>query len=227
MSLQPLSPLMPEHAPGADPGGRRTDSLDDVRETYAEQADSMARFDWLNRLFTGRYRSRLFESADGRVLDVACGVGTNVQYLPEANEYVGIDASPHVLANARQQVGDLDSVDAFEEMDAQDLSFPDDSFDAVVSAMSTCTFPDPHEALDEMARVCRPGGRVLLLEHGRSSVGLLARFQDWRADTHYEKHSCRWNQDPVALVAESDLSIRDTSTALLGVITAIEAVPPR
>lgn len=214
-------------ADAGTPGGKRPDSLDDVRETYAEQADCMARMSRLNELLTGRYRRRLFERADGRVLDVACGMGTNVQYLPGADEYVGIDASPEMLAEARQRVGELDLVTALREMDAQSLAFPDDSFDVVVSSLSTCTFPDPLAALAEMGRVCRPGGRVLLLEHGRSSVGLLARFQDWRADAHYEKHSCRWNQDPLALVGETDLDVHDTETGMLGVITAIEAAPPR
>ena len=54
-------------------------------------------------------------------------------------------------------------------MDAEHLAFKDGSFDTVVSTLGTCTFPDPVEALREMRRVCRPGGTVLLLEHGRSN----------------------------------------------------------
>ena len=187
----------------------------------------MDRFRWTNRLVTGRYRRRLFGRAEGRVLDVACGTGLNLRYLPDSTTYVGIDASPEVLEKARHRVGAWDRVEGLHEMDAQNLDFPDDSFDTVVSSLSTCTFPDPAAALNEMARVCKPAGRVLLLEHGRSSVGSLARFQDWRADAHYEKHSCRWNQDPLAGLAETNLEVRNASTALLGVITAIEATPTR
>ncbi|WP_232702743.1 class I SAM-dependent methyltransferase [Halobacterium wangiae] len=205
----------------------RAHSLDEVRETYAEQADQMDRFRWLNHLFTGRYRQRLFGRAEGRVLDVACGTGLNARYLPASTTYVGIDASPEMLEKARHRVGAWDRVEGLHEMDAQALEFPDDSFDTVVSSLSTCTFPDPVAALDEMARVCEPDGRVLLLEHGRSSVGPLARFQDWRADAHYENHSCRWNQEPLALLENSDLEVQSASTALLGVITAIEAAPSR
>jgi hypothetical protein len=76
-----------------------------------------------------------------------------------------------------------------------------------------------------MGRVCVPDGRVLLLEHGRSSVGPIARFQDWRADAHYEKHSCRWNQNPLEVVSRSPLTTVESSTALLGIVTAIEARP--
>jgi ubiquinone/menaquinone biosynthesis C-methylase UbiE len=203
----------------------RTASPATIRETYAGQADTMDRLDVLNRLFTGRYRSRLFGRAEGRVLDVACGVGTNRGYLPDGVEYVGVDLSPDMLAKAARRHDDLERGESLLEMDAQDLAFEADSFDTVVSSLSTCTFPDPIAALEEMQRVCRPGGRILLLEHGRSSVGPIAGVQEWRADAHFEKHACRWTQEPLELVREAGLVVEDSSTALFGVITAIEARP--
>jgi ubiquinone/menaquinone biosynthesis C-methylase UbiE len=110
-------------------------------------------------------------------------------------------------------------------MDAQDLAFPDDSFDAVVSALSTCTFPDPVAALREMDRVCKPDGTIRLVEHGRSDVGPIARFQEWRADAHYAKMGCRWTQDPREVVEAAGLSIDDTATGLFGTITTFEISP--
>lgn len=205
--------------------GHARHTVADVRETYREQASAMARLDWLNRALTGRYRRRLFGEATGRVLDVACGVGTNARYLPDDSEYVGIDVSPDVLEAANRRLDDRPRETTLYEMDAQDLGFDDGRFDTVVSSLSTCTFPDPVEALAEMERVCAPGGRVLLLEHGRSSVGPVARFQDWRADAHFEKHRCRWNQEPLDVVAESPLTAVESSSALLGIVTAIEARP--
>ncbi len=202
---------------------QRRASVAEVRETYATQADRMARLTWLNRLLTGRYRRDLFGRAGGRVLDVACGTGLNLQYLPDGVEYVGVDVSPEMLAIARERHGGPGV--SFEEMDAGALAFADQSFDTVVSSLSTCTFPDPEAALREMARACRPEGRVLLLEHGRSDVGALARFQDWRADAHFEKHACRWNQRPLSTVEAAGLDVRETRTALFGVLTAIEAGP--
>jgi ubiquinone/menaquinone biosynthesis C-methylase UbiE len=205
--------------------GHRQHTIAEVQETYREQARMMARMDWVNRAFTGRYRQRLFSDATGRVLDVACGVGTNIQYLPEESEYVGIDVSNDVIAEAKRRLDDHPRETTLYKMDAQNLDFPDDTFDTVISSLSTCTFPDPIEALCEMGRVCEPDGQILLLEHGRSSVGAIARFQDWRADAHFEKHSCRWNQDPLTVVAESALTTVESSSALLGIITAIEARP--
>ncbi|WP_436925715.1 class I SAM-dependent methyltransferase [Halosimplex amylolyticum] len=209
----------------AERTGRRPDSLADIRETYADQAETVARMRWLDRLLVGRYRRRLFERATGRVLDVACGTGTNAEYVPESAEYVGVDISPEMLREADEELRRLGRAGTLAEMDAQALAFPDDSFETVISSLSTCTFPDPVAALDEMNRVCEPDGQVLLLEHGRSSVELFGRFQDWRADAHYEKHSCRWNQEPLALVSQSALALRESSTRLFGVITAIRAEP--
>lgn len=205
--------------------GHPPQSVADVRETYREQAATIDRMSRLDRLLMGRYRRRLFGDASGRVLDVACGTGTNARYLPEDSEYVGVDVSPEMLTRAAQRLDDRPRETTLYEMDAQDLAFPDDSFETVVSSLSTCTFPDPVEALSEMGRVCIPDGRILLLEHGRSSVGPIARFQDWRADAHYEKHACRWNQNPLETVSRSPLTLVESSTALLGIITAIAARP--
>ena len=128
-----------------------------------------------------------------------------------------------MLARAAGRLDDQPRETTLHEMDAQDLAFPDESFETVVSSLSTCTFPDPVEALSEMGRVCAPDGRILLLEYGRSSVRAIARFQDWRADSHFEKHSCRWNRNPLDIVARSPLAVVETSSAFLGIITTIEA----
>jgi ubiquinone/menaquinone biosynthesis C-methylase UbiE len=199
-------------------------TIADVRETYRDQA--IAALESLDdRLLTRRYRRPHFQQARGRVLDVACGTATNAQYVPDTTEYVGIDVSVDMLEQAERHSDGLALGENLREMDAQDLDFEDDSFDTVISSLSTCTFPDPVTALSEMGRVCAPDGRILLLEHGRSSVGPVAHFQDWRADAHFEKHSCRWNQEPLDVVAESPLKTVDSSSALLGIITAIEARP--
>ena len=200
-------------------------SVTDIRASYAEYADWMHRFEWLDRLITGRYRRDRFGDVEGRVLDVACGTGTNFRYLPGNVDLVGIDISPDMLAKARDQLAHLEINGTLEEMDAQDLAFPDDSFDTVISALSTCTFPDPVAALQEMERVCKPGGTIRLVEHGRSAVGPVALFQDWRADAHYEQAGCRWNQEPREVVGDAGLTVRDASTGLLGMLTTFEIDP--
>jgi ubiquinone/menaquinone biosynthesis C-methylase UbiE len=200
-------------------------SVDEIRASYDEYAEWIHRFERVERLVTGRYRRERFGDVDGRVLDVACGTGTNAEYLPEAAEYVGIDISGEMLSKARDRLDRLDIDGRFRRMDAGDLDFDDGSFDAVISALSTCTFPDPVAVLREMERVCEPEGTIRLVEHGRSDVGPVARFQEWRADAHYETAGCRWTQEPRAVVADAGLSVRDVTTGVLGTITSFEIDP--
>lgn len=205
--------------------GRRPKSIEEIRTSVSDHLDEMDGSSLLNRLLTARYRRRLFPKAEGSVLDVACGTGTNYQYLPETAEYVGIDISPAMLERAEQRFDRLERGETLREMNAEELAFEADRFDTVITSMSTCMFPDPTKALDEMGRVCDADGTVLLLEHGRSSVGPLARLQDWRAEDRYRKMGCRWNQEPEAVVRQSDLSIQRVESGMLGMITAIEARP--
>lgn len=215
------------HRSETESPSNRPMSVSDIAESYAEYADCMHRLEWLDRAIIGRYRQARFGDVDGRVLDVACGTGTNFQYLPDGVDLVGIDISPEMLANAEKRLAEQGLDGTLREMDAQDLAFPDNSFDAVISALSTCTFPDPVAVLQEMDRVCEPEGTIRLVEHGRSDVGPIARFQEWRDDAHYAKMGCRWAQEPRELVEAADLTVRETSTGLFGTITTFEITPTR
>jgi ubiquinone/menaquinone biosynthesis C-methylase UbiE len=108
-------------------------------------------------------------------------------------------------------------------MDAGQLDFPDQSFDVVVSALSTCTFPDPVASLHEMGRVVKPDGRILLLEHGRSSWGLIGRHQDRTAHQHFATAGCRWNQEPLDLVRTAGLQVVEHHRSFFGIFHTIEA----
>jgi ubiquinone/menaquinone biosynthesis C-methylase UbiE len=105
--------------------------------------------------------------------------------------------------------------------DAQELPFSNETFDHVVSAFSSCTFPDYVTAFREMERVVRPGGRILLLEHGRSGVGWIARRQDRNIDRVYAKGGCRNNRDVGAEVAEAGIVPESHLKSHLGAISRI------
>ncbi|WP_254536054.1 class I SAM-dependent methyltransferase [Halomarina litorea] len=203
--------------PGKSPG--------ELQTIYDDAAATFERFDRLGHLLVGRYRRRLFGRASGRVLDVACGTGANFRYLPADCEVVGVDLSPAMLAAADREAARRGRDVTLQRADATSLPFSDDSFDFVVSSLSTCTFPDPVAVLREMARVCAPDGYVLLLEHGRSSVGPIAALQDRFADHHFESMGCRWNQEPVDVVRAAGLDVRAHERDLLGVLTSMVVAP--
>jgi ubiquinone/menaquinone biosynthesis C-methylase UbiE len=109
--------------------------------------------------------------------------------------------------------------------DAQTLPFRDKSFDTVVSSLSTCTFPDPVAALKEMARVCRPTGKILLLEHGRSDRERLGCWQDRHADQFAKPLGCNWNREPLELTKDAGLKVVRGRRTFFGIFHQIEAVP--
>jgi ubiquinone/menaquinone biosynthesis C-methylase UbiE len=176
----------------------------------------------------GRFRRNLFKKARGTILDVAVGSGENfAHYQGLGSSYTGIELSPVMLARARMRALELGMAVNLREMDAEHLKFPDDSFDTVVSAMSTCTFPDPIAALQEIQRVVKPNGRILLFEHGRSSWEFIGRWQDRITPQHYAMAGCRMNQEPQELVQAAGLKIISSKRALFGIFHMLEISPSK
>jgi ubiquinone/menaquinone biosynthesis C-methylase UbiE len=172
-----------------------------------------------------RLRQRLLQQAYGRVLEIAAGTGKNLGYYPRTCRITAVDLSPAMLQLARKRAMRLNLDVDFLVMDAEALAFPDQSFDTVVDSLSLCTIPDPVVALREMARVCRRDGRILLVEHGRSSHEWLGRWQDHRADRHVEKLCCRWNQNPLDLVRQAQLLPTRVHRTFLDIFWMLEVSP--
>ncbi|MCK6583898.1 MAG: class I SAM-dependent methyltransferase [Anaerolineales bacterium] len=202
--------------------------LNDLQNAYDAIADGYEQKLWFDHYVFGvaRLRKQLMSRARGKILDVACGTGLNFSAFPSKSEITAVDLSPKMLESARQKVARLNLNVQVKVMDAQNLEFPDGSFDTVTSTLSTCTFPDPILALREMGRVCRTGGLILLLEHGHSSLPWLARYQDRHVIQHYQENAgCRWNQDPLDLVEAAGLQILKSKRSGLGMFHSIEATP--
>jgi ubiquinone/menaquinone biosynthesis C-methylase UbiE len=177
------------------------------------------------RLLFDRLRRDLFGRARGDVLEVAAGTGRNLGYYPRDCRLTAIDISQGMLDIARRRANELGLAVDVHLMDGAALDFPDDRFDTVTSSLSTCTFPDPLAVLREMRRVCQPDGRILLLEHGRSSVRPFGWLQDRLADRQARAFGCHWNREPRAMVEAVGLRLVSDRTHLFGVVHVVEARP--
>lgn len=175
-----------------------------------------------------KLRKRLLQRAHGRVLEVAVGTGKNLRYYPAVHcDIVAVDVSKRMLDQARARAKNLSLDVSFAVMDAETLSFPEQTFDTVVCSLTMCTFPDPVSALRQMARVCKLQGRILLLEHGRSDREWLGKWQDRRDDRHARQLGCHWNREPLELVHRAGLTPAAGHRSLLGIFHEIEIEPHR
>lgn len=142
-----------------------------VRDYYEQSARSydswMVGFD---RYVLGRGRSRMCSRARGRTLEVAVGTGANLTHYPPDVNLTGVDLSPSMLAIAERKGRALGLDLELAIGDAQALAFPDAQFETVTTTLLLSTVPDARLAAEEMRRVLRPGGRLLILDFARSPL---------------------------------------------------------
>ena len=114
----------------------------------------------------------------GAVLEVGVGTGLALRRYDRHLQVTGIDYSEQMLAKAREKVADLGLAQVtLLQMDARELAFEDESFDHVVAMHIMSVVPEPERVLAEMARVCRPGGSVIVVNHFARDKGLLAAIE--------------------------------------------------
>jgi phosphatidylethanolamine/phosphatidyl-N-methylethanolamine N-methyltransferase len=133
---------------------------------------------------TGRRAAVAAASRAGtRILDVGVGTGLELPYFAAELEVTGVDLSEPMLRKAQERVRahKLIQVKGLCVMDAARLAVADDSFDAVIAPYVITTVPDPEGTLDEFARVVRPGGEIVLLNHISAETGARAAFERWLA----------------------------------------------
>jgi phosphatidylethanolamine/phosphatidyl-N-methylethanolamine N-methyltransferase len=153
-----------------------TGFVEDVYEKLASVYD----FTFGPALHPGRITAiqRLGISRGDQILEVGVGTGINIPLYPDTCQIMGIDLSDSMLEKARTRIArhGVRNVRLL-QMDAAALNFPDNSFDIVYAPYVISVVPDPVQVVSEMRRVCRPGGRFVLLNHFLSTNRLLARIE--------------------------------------------------
>ena len=130
----------------------------------------------------GRKAAAAAASRDGgRVLDVGVGTGLELPMFTRSTRLVGVDLSEPMLKRAQDRVSKegLTNVEGLIKMDAMNLAFPDASFDCTVAPYVLTVVPDPQATLNELARVTRPGGEIVLVNHIGAESGPIAAIEGW------------------------------------------------
>jgi phosphatidylethanolamine/phosphatidyl-N-methylethanolamine N-methyltransferase len=143
------------------------------------------------------------ERVGGRILEVGVGTGIALPQYSKDCRLCGIDISEQMLRKAQERVTELglNNVEGLWVMDAERLTFPDNSFDAVVAQYVVTTAPNPEATLDEFARVLKPGGEIILVSRVGAEAGLrrslehwfapAARKLGWRTEFSFERYA-KW-----------------------------------
>jgi len=149
-------------------------------------------------------RRELLTGAGGRVVELGAGTGANLELYPDSiSGLVLVEPDPHMTKRLREKLGASARQAEIAEAPAERLPFADASFDTAVVTLVLCTVPDPRAAIAELARVLKPGGRLLFIEHVRGEPGL-ARWQDrlerpWR----FLGDGCHCNRDTLTTIEAS------------------------
>lgn len=171
------------------------------------------------------YRQDVWRAAKGKVLEVGVGTGKNFLYYPKEANVTAIDFSNNMLAKAKKKRDKLSLNVELLFMDAQNMSFPDNTFDTVVATCVFCTVPDPHTGFQEIRRVCKPDGQIVMLEHVRSFRPILGRAMDLFNPIVYGLVGTNINRDTVSILKNAGLKVVKIKELWQDVLLEIHAAP--
>lgn len=187
---------------------------------------------WEERLsLIGRRRKWLMNKAFGDVLEVACGTGRNIKYLDldKISSITCLDPSVKMIEIAQEKfqeaypsykkaafvVGRAEDLADLAKGGGEDARI---KYDTIIESFGICSHENPKEALKNFGQLLKPGGRVVLLEHGRGTWDFINKYLDNRAEKRLDTWGCRWNLDIGELLDDSGLEIVEEKRHQFGTI---------
>ncbi len=205
----------------------------DIAATYDRLAPAwLSRWSALeNRLVGVQWRNNLVDQMHGDVLELGIAAGDTLVRLHarqhDVASYTGIDISTGMIAEAHRAAEGLDIPADLRVASAADLGmFPDNRFDTVAASLVFCTIPDVPAALAEVARVLKPEGRFVLLEHVLSPNPLVAWLQRKLAPIQVRQMGCHLDRETVRVLKDHGFRIEEERKRILGIFRFIVSAPP-
>jgi ubiquinone/menaquinone biosynthesis C-methylase UbiE len=152
-------------------------------------------------------RRQLLSGAEGATIEIGAGTGLNVPLYPDGlTRLVLTEPDRHMRARLGKRVDEVRPGTAVVDASAEHLPFADAEFDTAVVTLVLCSVPDQQNALQEIARVVKPGGKLLFLEHVRSDDAKVARSQD-RVRPLYNVFGCNPNRRTLDAIEASVFTV--------------------
>lgn len=174
-----------------------------------------------------RWRQNLLSHTKGEVLELAVGTGANFPFYPQEVKITATDFSEAMIEKAQRAAKEHRLNVDFICSDIEEMNFPDQSFDTIVSTLSFCSYNDPLMVLDKINRWCKPDGKILFMEHGISSNLIANTILKAFNPLLYRVYGCHYTRDILGLIEESGIQIDKVESYWLNMVHLIWAKPRR
>lgn len=178
-----------------------------------------------NNDYASKFRKSIFQEAEGNVLEVGIGAGLNFPFYHKNVTLTGVDFSHAMLNIAKEAAKRYPFQTTLIEADVDTVEFNDNIFDTIVSSGSLCAYQNPVHTLGNFRRWCKPGGKILLLEHGLSSRRSIACLQKIMNPLALRLVGCHQDRNITEMVKESQIKILKIERHLAGYLYVIWAEP--
>ena len=148
------------------------------KQQYDRNAALYDKILWPVENTLSKWRKKLLKDAHGKTLEIGVGTGKSFNDYPNGVTITGIDSSENMLRYAHKRANGHSHIEELLVMDAESLSFADNTFDTVVSSCVFCSVHNPVKAFEEIKRVCKSNGSIFLLEHVRSQKKIVGKIMD-------------------------------------------------
>ena len=162
------------------------------------------------------------DQEDMTLLEAGVGSGKNIEYYPAGIEIYAIDFSPKMIKEAEKKAKKYNKEIKLLEMNIQNLDFEDNYFDLIVTSCVFCSVPDPVKGLEELKRVLKEDGRIIMLEHMRSKNELVGKVMDWLNWVSLYTWGANINRKTIENIEKSGLELVEVSNLMSDIVKEIE-----
>ena len=199
-----------------------TKQTDKVKNRYNRISNV---YNMMDHMIRPAWRNEMLRNLEGNILEVGVGTGANFDYYPINTHVTGIDFSTKMLNKAKEKIPSSKAHITLKEMDIEQMDFSDNTFDFVISSCVFCSVPNPVAGFEEIRRVVKPGGKIIMLEHMRSENPLIGSVLDIINPFTVRLSGANVNRKTVSNIEKAGLKIENEEYLLTSIMRKLTIVP--